>query len=119
MAQTHPDLDTMWERIQDQERRIWEVEASDIAIQGIMVTKDKLQETESQIHRTFQAVADDLHYKSSQIEKKVNAILSKLVDLGEQVEKVGTVLDGQDTTMRDELQTVARRCEQHLNEQEQ
>ena len=65
MAQTHPDLDTMWERIQDQERRIREVEASDMAIQGIMVTKDKLQETDSQIRRTFQAVADDIHYKSS------------------------------------------------------
>ena len=126
MAQTHPDLDTMWERIQDQERRIREVEASDMAIQGIMVTKDKLQETDSQIRRTFQAVADDIHYKSSRIEKKVNAcadddvkaILSKLVDLGEQVEKVGEALDGQDTTIREELQTAERRWERHLNEQE-
>lgn len=98
-----------------------------MAIRGVMVTNDKLKETDSQIRRTFQAVAEDLHCKTSRIEKKINAcadddvkaILGKLVDLGEQVEKVGEVLDGQDTTMREELQTAERRWERQLNEQEQ
>ena len=126
-ARPHPDLDAMWERLQDQERRIREVEASDIAIRGIMVTKDKLKETDRAVRRSFQAVADELDCKTSRIEKKVNscadddvkAILNKLVDLGEQVDKVGGILDGQDVIMREELQSAERRWERQLNEQEQ
>ena len=117
----------LWERIQDQDHRIREVEASDIAIRGIMVTKDKLQETDNAIRRSFQAIAEELQHKSSRIEKKINAcadeevraILTKLVDLGEQVAKVGEALDGQDTHMREELQTAERRWEAQLHEQDQ
>ena len=91
-----------------------------------MVTQDKLKETDHNIRRTFQAVADDLHHKSTRIEKKVNAcaddevqaILTKLVDLKEQVEKVGELLDGQDTNMREELQAAERRWERQVNQQE-
>jgi len=116
----------MWERIQDHDRRIREVEASDIAIRGVMVTQEKLKETDHHIRRTFQAIAEDLQHKSSRIEKKVNAcadddvqaILSKLVDLREQVEKVSEELDGQDRNVREELQGSERRWERQLNEQD-
>src|SRR5271168_560281 len=91
-----------------------------------MVTQDKFKETDHNIRRTFQAVADDLHLKSTRIEKKVNAcaddevqaILTKLVDLKEQVEKVGELLNGQDTNMQEELQAAERRWERQLNQQE-
>ena len=107
-----PDLKALWDRIQDQDRRIHEIEASDIAIRGVMVTHDTLQDTDKEIREMVQGFVNELRHKSRRVERKVNAcadgdvqaILTKLVDLGEQVVQVGEILDGQDTHMREELQ---------------
>lgn len=134
VSSTTPDLNTLLERIQEQDvrmreqdRRIREVEASDIASRGLMVTQEQLREKDREIRTALTAMTDELHKQSRRIERKldsctegdVKSLLARMVGLGEEVASIGEALDGQDKHMREELQATERRWERHVNEQEQ
>jgi hypothetical protein len=114
-----------------------EVEAGEIAGRGVMVTQDqlreqdreirvKLKEQDREIRVALSAVTDDLHHQSRRIEKKVDSytqgdvksLLTRMVNLGEEVASIGEMLDGQDKHMQEELQSAERRWERQLHQQE-
>jgi hypothetical protein len=104
-----------------------EVEASDIALRGVMVTQDQLRKKDREVRRGFSSVTDELQLQSRRIERKVDAcaegeikqLLAGWVKLGEQVAEVGEALEGQDRHMQEELQGAERRWERHVNQQEE
>ena len=92
-----------------------------------MVTQEKLRETDKRIRTRLQATAKELQENSDRIENKmngcvdqeVNALLLRMVELGEQVQGVGRELALQDTEgLRKELQGVERRWELEMHERE-
>jgi hypothetical protein len=124
---THPDLKTLWERIQDHDRRMREIEASDIALRGAMVTQDQLRKKDQEIRGIMDTQVEELHHHSRRIERKLNShtegevkgILGRMVNLGEELAQIGETLDGQDRHMQEELQGAERRWERNVNQQEQ
>lgn len=123
---THPDLKTLWERIQDQDHRMREIEASDIALRSVMVTQDQLRKKDQEIRGIMDTRAEELHHQSRRIERKLDSytegdakgILGRLVDLADEMAEIGETLEGQDRHMQEELQGAERRWERHVDQQE-
>lgn len=113
--------------IREQDRRMREFEAGDIARRGCMVTQDQLREKDREIRDALSAMTDELHHQSRRIERKVDSftegdvksLLTRMVKLSEEVASIGETLDGQDKHMREELQSAERRWERQVNQQEQ
>jgi hypothetical protein len=140
-SQVEPNLDLVWQRLHDQDRRIRELEASDVALRDIMVTKTQLVDSETMLclqakkqivdseaalRLRFDSNLQDLKTETTRVEHKVNtcaeqdvrSILKRLVELGEQVDHVGEQLEGEDSIFRIDLRAAERRWQDELAQQE-